>query len=124
MVLKKEDIHASLNKNDLDVLKAILIKIAQYRTEQGKPLNHYFVINFDEPYADDIAQLLLAHGHYDTECDSNSLLFQGISGMKKVSVKNCSACGRDHEDVVLITDPKDGERRFVCPHYKLDVYVE
>lgn len=64
IVIKNEDIEkylTTLAKEDLD---DILFEIYHGRKRDGKKNNTYLVINTDEPYADEIIEILKRNGHW------------------------------------------------------------
>jgi hypothetical protein len=54
-------------KNDLwDAVNAALMFVEEGREKEGKkPYNSYIVINVDEPYVDEIIEVMKRHGHWD-----------------------------------------------------------
>lgn len=60
LVLKWEDIQLALTRDELSELDDAIAKISKHRVDRGKvDYNKYFVVNFDEPYADKIADILI-----------------------------------------------------------------
>jgi hypothetical protein len=53
-------------KNDLwDAVNAALMFVEEGREKEGKkPYNNYIVINVDEPYVDEIIEVMKRHGHW------------------------------------------------------------
>lgn len=65
MVVKQEDIMHHLNNIDRKELVRLLSKIETGRRLSGKENGHtYLVVNTDEPYADEIIEIMKANGHY------------------------------------------------------------
>ena len=63
VVLKRDDIKKHLNETDLKYLHFICHKIGIKRELEGKKnYNHYWVVNKDECYADQIEKLVLNGG--------------------------------------------------------------
>ena len=63
-VIKNEDL-AKIPKSIAGGLEDIQIEIEERRKEEGKnPINTYIVINTDEPYADEVINILKRHGHW------------------------------------------------------------
>lgn len=69
VVLKKQDLHEALsgdvNEDLRDSFDTTLNMVKMYRDTLGKKENTYFVINTDEPYADEIIEILKKNGHWD-----------------------------------------------------------
>jgi hypothetical protein len=68
-VLKNEDIDKYINHGAAvvfeNILEYIFNTIKESRQLEGKnPVNQYLVINVDEPYADEVIQILKTHGHW------------------------------------------------------------
>lgn len=60
IVLKVEDIDDCLTKAQAESLSDVLAAVYEYRKEMNKePLPTYYVINTDEPYAEDIKKILV-----------------------------------------------------------------
>lgn len=64
IVIKKEDAVNYLSPRGILDLTAVLCTINSVRQSEGKKQNTYLVINTDEEYADDIIDILKAHGHW------------------------------------------------------------
>ena len=62
IVLKKADIEAALNNYQKQDLSLLVKRVQQYRAREGKPQNQYAVINLDEPYADQVLELMQQAG--------------------------------------------------------------
>ena len=61
-VIKAEDLFSTLNENGLLLFGDLLDEFNKWRREvRGKPINSYYVINRDEPYADEIRDVLRKH---------------------------------------------------------------
>ncbi|MBB6672994.1 hypothetical protein [Cohnella nanjingensis] len=65
VVIKRDDL-SHLTKLERGALALVMESVARYRIESGKRPNHrYLVINTDEPYAEDIVDILRANGHWE-----------------------------------------------------------
>lgn len=69
IVLKNEDLIGALEGEDNEDLresfKTTLFMLAMYREMLGKKQkNKYLVINTDEPYADEVIEIMKRHGHW------------------------------------------------------------
>jgi hypothetical protein len=58
LVLKWDDIEAALTGQGLDMLGSICDAIVSYREREEKPDNSYVVVNEDEPYAEQVWELI------------------------------------------------------------------
>ncbi|WP_163855767.1 YopX family protein [Paenibacillus elgii] len=63
VVFNVEDISA-IGKNAVQPLLKVQEEVANYRSAQGKNENTYLVINVDEPYADEVIEIMKRHGHW------------------------------------------------------------
>ena len=64
-VLKNEDIEKYVPKFIASGLEDVVIEIEEGRKKDGKSLdNTYIVINTDEPYANEVIEILKRHGHW------------------------------------------------------------
>jgi hypothetical protein len=68
-VFKNEDLYNALqgeeNEDLRDAFNTIINMIAMYRDANGKKKpNTYLVINTDEPYADEVIEIMKRHGHW------------------------------------------------------------
>lgn len=64
IVIKREDVLKYLSEPEQIALEVILNRIIDGRRNDGKkPVNHYYVVNKDEPYADIISGVILG-GEY------------------------------------------------------------
>lgn len=64
IVFKIEEVNKYITnegKFDLDIISEI---INRERAKENKPLNTYLVINTDEPYADEVIEILKRNGHW------------------------------------------------------------
>ncbi len=60
IVIKREDILKYLTDNQIKYLDAVLNTIADGRKKDGKKTeNSYFICNTDEPYADEVLEIIL-----------------------------------------------------------------
>ena len=60
IVIKRDDISKYLTNNQIKYLDAILNTIADGRKKDGKKTdNSYYVCNTDEPYADEVLEIIL-----------------------------------------------------------------
>lgn len=64
VVVKREDIEKYLDPEGQRALYQCLDVITEGRGRDGKIRNTYLVINTDEPYAGEAAQIMKEHGHY------------------------------------------------------------
>lgn len=67
LVLKHGDIELYLTKRDKADLNIMLLGIAKGRIDMGKKPNHYVVVNEDEPYAEQVWQLIQEHWEASNE---------------------------------------------------------
>ncbi|MGG0170991.1 hypothetical protein [Paenibacillus dokdonensis] len=73
-VIKNEDIEKYLDDRDKSELSRMLWKISQLRSVEGKrPDNAYLVINIDEPYAEEVVDILKEYGHWGHVVDINQI---------------------------------------------------
>jgi hypothetical protein len=63
-VIKNDDAEKYLNTKGQESLNGILETIADSRSMDGKKNNEYLVINTDEPYADEVIEILKRNGHW------------------------------------------------------------
>ncbi|MCG1009241.1 hypothetical protein J4760_04135 [Salinicoccus sp. ID82-1] len=64
-VIKHPDFKKYCDGTDLENLELIAHKIQMGRISEGKnPSNSYIVINQDEPYADEVIEILKRNGHW------------------------------------------------------------
>ena len=60
IVIKREDIFKYLTDNQIKNLDDVLNTIADGRKKDGKkPVNSYYICNKDEPYADEVLEVIL-----------------------------------------------------------------
>ncbi len=60
VVLKYDDMKKYLNDNELAIFSSMLSKLEHCRMKDGKkPVNHYYICNKDEPYADDVHRAIV-----------------------------------------------------------------
>lgn len=64
IVIKKDDADKYLNEKGQETLNGILDIIFDSRSMDGKKINKYLVINTDEPYADEVIEILKSNGHW------------------------------------------------------------
>lgn len=65
VVLKIDDVNKYCSSLGRDRLTASMLEIKTGRMQHGKnPDNQYLVINTDEPYADEVIEILKRHGHW------------------------------------------------------------
>jgi len=64
VIIKVDDVQKNLTQEEVENLRHILHHISEIRKLTGKKDNTYLVINTNEPYAGQIAQILKDHGHY------------------------------------------------------------
>lgn len=59
-------VHEELKEKFELIFGEVLDTIEQGRVKDGKhPFNNYVVINLDEPYIDEIVEIMKRHGHWD-----------------------------------------------------------
>jgi hypothetical protein len=64
-VIKNEDVSKHLNDSEVNMFSMLLSRVMAGRVFEGKkPENTYLVINTDESYAQEIINILKAHGHW------------------------------------------------------------
>ena len=66
LVLKHEDIEKYLNRQSQYELSLLCKTIETMRKLDGKDINNYFVVNADEPYANEVREIIKKH---EGECD-------------------------------------------------------
>lgn len=59
IVIKREDILKYLTDNQIKYLDAVLNTIADGRKKDGKTENSYYICNTDEPYANEVLEIIL-----------------------------------------------------------------
>ena len=65
LVVKDEDINKHLNNHDKKELTRLMDKIEKGRRMEGKSANNfYLVINQDEPYADEVIEIMKNNNHW------------------------------------------------------------
>jgi len=65
-VLKLDELLAVCTQPELQKFETIVDRILRKREEEGKPaVNSYIVINSDEPYADEVKEILKRYEHWD-----------------------------------------------------------
>lgn len=65
-IIKAEDVNRYLLKEERRALRQLLITIDIGRVSDGKAAmieNKYAVINLDEPYADEVIEIMKKNGH-------------------------------------------------------------
>jgi uncharacterized protein YaaQ len=68
-VLKNEDIKKHLTEVQKDELDSIIETIENGRLGEGKRRgNTYIVINTDEPYVQEVIEIMKRNGHWDEDC--------------------------------------------------------
>ena len=63
-VLKNEDILKYLSMEQISKFAIFVAQINLRREQDGKPQNEYLVINTDEPYADEVIDIMKRHGDW------------------------------------------------------------
>lgn len=64
-VIKNGDIDQYLAIEDAKELKALINRLATSRKcNSGKKVNSYIVINLDEPYAQEVSEIMKGYGHH------------------------------------------------------------
>jgi hypothetical protein len=64
LVLKHDDVNRYLGAGSKIELATASTTIQQSRMIEGKSDNDYLVINTDEPYADEVIEIMKRHGHW------------------------------------------------------------
>lgn len=64
VVVKRDDIEKYLSNEGKKALYRCLDSLLDSRRHDGKKENTYMVINTDEPYAPQVAQIMQRYGHY------------------------------------------------------------
>jgi hypothetical protein len=63
IVLKREECDKYLSYDERVTLYQLILRITKARHFEGKiPMNDYLVVNTDEPYAEDVAEIMRKHG--------------------------------------------------------------
>ncbi|AXH71211.1 hypothetical protein BSP38_169 [Bacillus phage BSP38] len=66
IVWKVDELIPMCTEAELKILSRIVDRIVRKRVDEGKkPANSYIVISTDEPYADDVREILKKHGDWD-----------------------------------------------------------
>ncbi|ATX84798.1 hypothetical protein HUS59_17025 [Bacillus velezensis] len=65
VVLKMDDIKNHLTIEEQLLLWTSIEKINVCREAEGKKFNNYAVINRDEPYIDEVTDIMRKHGHWE-----------------------------------------------------------
>ncbi|MCY9166761.1 hypothetical protein [Bacillus atrophaeus] len=65
IVLKADDIKDHLSWDEQDLLGALIDKMKVCREAEEKALNNYVVINQDEPYINEVTDIMRKHGHWE-----------------------------------------------------------
>ncbi|MFF2909986.1 hypothetical protein [Paenibacillus sp. NPDC057934] len=65
-IAKKEDVE-NLDQGNRNLFRYILNEIHKQRQAAGKKENTYIMINTDEPYADEVIEILKRNGHWGEE---------------------------------------------------------
>jgi hypothetical protein len=63
-VIKNDDIRQYLSEEEQKELRILLFVINRAREEIGKGINEYLVVNTDEPYAQEVINVLKRNGHW------------------------------------------------------------
>ncbi|MCY7865932.1 hypothetical protein P8918_13095 [Bacillus spizizenii] len=64
-VIKDEDLDTYLDDNDRNTFYHLVEdKIGYVKEQEGKKENIYLVINTDEPYADEVIEIMKKHDHW------------------------------------------------------------
>lgn len=65
IVLKMDDIKDHLTGEDQLFLGLLIDRINVCREAEGKAVNNYVVINRDEPYINEVTDIMRKHGHWE-----------------------------------------------------------
>lgn len=79
LVRKWDDIDNYLTNEQREMLSAVLYRIDYCRHRDGKKDNTYLVVNTDEPYAKQVAEIMVAHGHCAKDCDEDVIEIEEVS---------------------------------------------
>jgi hypothetical protein len=68
-VINERDLHRYLEDEEIEEFEETFNKIAEKieygrESEKKKPFNSYVVINLDEPYIDEIIEIMKRNGHW------------------------------------------------------------
>lgn len=64
-VINENDLYKYVDSKQYAKLNEILSEIQRGRELSGKrPYNNYVVINLDEPYIDEVIEIMKRHGHW------------------------------------------------------------
>ncbi|MEZ2459324.1 hypothetical protein ACBR55_12155 [Salinicoccus roseus] len=64
-LIKHPDFRKYCDDTDLENLELMMHKIQIGRMSDGKnPSNGYIAINYDEPYAEEVIEIMKRHGHW------------------------------------------------------------
>ncbi len=64
IVIKKDDAEKYLNYSGKVALNHVLEVVEDGRSIDRKKINTYVVINVDEPYADEVIEIMKTNGHW------------------------------------------------------------
>lgn len=65
IVIKHDDFDKVATPDDMNAHSKLVHKIKHHRESQGKKsFNQYLVINTDEPYVDEVIEIMKRHGHW------------------------------------------------------------
>lgn len=68
VVIKRSDIDKYLTDTSKDIFNYHLQEIEMGRMNDDKtPFNFYLVINQNEPYANEVMEIMKRHGHWEVE---------------------------------------------------------
>lgn len=67
IVLKRTAVDYVLDESQKSVLQEITRAIDSVHAATGKPPNRYAVVNLDEPYANEVIEIMRRHGHWESE---------------------------------------------------------
>ncbi|MCY9259141.1 hypothetical protein MOF13_08555 [Bacillus spizizenii] len=65
IALKMDDIKDHLTGEDQLFLGLLIDRINVCREAEGKAVNNYVVINRDEPYINEVTDIMKKHGHWE-----------------------------------------------------------
>lgn len=92
IVLKKDDINKYLSGSEKNTLTMIENKIISGRLKDGKnPVNQYYIVNTDEPYAEEIHKIIF---NGENENSANYVLKTPYE--KGSMYRTCPCCGKDN----------------------------
>ncbi|MGR0121322.1 hypothetical protein [Bacillus halotolerans] len=106
IVLKADDIKDHLNWGERAILRTLMERVRAGREAAGKAVNNYVVINQDEPYINEVTDIMKKHGHWE--------------GVEKTPGDSLMVYDTQSEDVEFHGTMKNAEKDFECAMEGLD----